>query len=169
MGSQGSSCQQISHILQMDVQEEVQCWWHTSPLQGSSCSPWFLPDCWYWLYRNVITNGFPHLPMEHDSPSFPPWFSHPTNRCKDRFLVWGLVGRNIYMSQRDGFIDPKNQHKVCKLLKSLYGLKQSPCMWFERYNKCLLHLGFVPSTTDSNDYVKQLSSKFVLLGLYVDD
>lgn len=42
-------------------------------------------------------------------------------------------------------------------------------MWFERYNKYLLHLGFIPCATDSNVYVKQISSKFVLLGFYVDN
>lgn len=73
------------------------------------------------------------------------------------------------MSQSKDFVNPKHPHKVCKLLKSIYGLKQSPQMWFEKYNKYLIHQGFVPSSTPSNVYVKKIPSKIIILGLCVDD
>ena len=37
---------------------------------------------------------------------------------------------DIYMSVPDGFKNSPNSTKVCKLLKSLYGLKQSPRQWY---------------------------------------
>ena len=35
----------------------------------------------------------------------------------------GRLAENVYMSQPDGFVDPQNKGKICKLLKSIYGLK----------------------------------------------
>lgn len=39
------------------------------------------------------------------------------------------IEHDIYMSQPDGFIDPDHPEYVCKLRKSLYGLKQSARCW----------------------------------------
>ena len=36
----------------------------------------------------------------------------------------GDLEEEIYMEQPEGFIVPKQKKKVCKLVKSLYGLKQ---------------------------------------------
>jgi hypothetical protein len=33
------------------------------------------------------------------------------------------------MTQPEGFIDPKNAEKICKLQKSIYGLKQASQSW----------------------------------------
>lgn len=44
---------------------------------------------------------------------------------KTTFIHGDLV-EEIYMTQPEGFIVPGQEHKVCKLIMSLYGLKQSP-------------------------------------------
>jgi hypothetical protein len=43
----------------------------------------------------------------------------------------------IYMDQPDGFVAKDHEGKVCKLLKSLNGLKQSPKQWHEKFDKTL--------------------------------
>jgi hypothetical protein len=41
----------------------------------------------------------------------------------------GNLEEDIYMSQHDGFIEKGNQGKVCKLKRSIYGLKQASRQW----------------------------------------
>ena len=41
----------------------------------------------------------------------------------------GKLDEELYMQQPDGYIKPGEEHLVCKLKKSIYGLKQSPRCW----------------------------------------
>jgi hypothetical protein len=58
---------------------------------------------------------------------------------------------------------------VCKLKKSLYGLKQSPRMWYQKFDTYILGLGFVRSRADHCVYSKQVGNHFIYVVLYVDD
>ncbi|CAH9081805.1 unnamed protein product [Cuscuta europaea] len=44
-------------------------------------------------------------------------------------FLHGELDKQIFMSQPEGFIDPKYPRHVCLLRKALYGLKQSPRQW----------------------------------------
>uniref|UniRef100_H3G800 Reverse transcriptase Ty1/copia-type domain-containing protein n=1 Tax=Phytophthora ramorum TaxID=164328 RepID=H3G800_PHYRM len=46
--------------------------------------------------------------------------------CLNEFLE-----EEIDMAQLDGFIIPGKEHLECKLLKSLYGSKQAPRVWYQ--------------------------------------
>ena len=37
----------------------------------------------------------------------------------------GFLKEELYMMQPEGFVDPKNANKVCKLQRSIYGLVQA--------------------------------------------
>nr|GEV68435.1 retrovirus-related Pol polyprotein from transposon TNT 1-94 [Tanacetum cinerariifolium] len=41
----------------------------------------------------------------------------------------GELREEVYVSQREGFVDPDNPNHVCRLKKALYGLKQAPHAW----------------------------------------
>jgi hypothetical protein len=58
---------------------------------------------------------------------------------------------------------------VCKINKSLYGLKQSPRMWYKFFDTYILGLGFVRSRDDHCVYSKQVENHFIYVVLYVDD
>jgi hypothetical protein len=58
---------------------------------------------------------------------------------------------------------------VCKLKNSLYGLKQSPSMWYKKIDTYMLGLGFTRSKEDHCWYFKLISDHLIYLVLYVDD
>ena len=63
---------------------------------------------------------------------------------------------NIYMELPEGmeWIDNRVPPKAKVIfLKSLYGLKQSPCLWYQTINTFLLSLGLKQSSADSNLYI----------------
>lgn len=47
----------------------------------------------------------------------------------------GHLEEEIYMEQPEGYIKPGQEHLVCKLKKSIYGLKQSPCCWSKAFTE----------------------------------
>lgn len=60
--------------------------------------------------------------------------------------------------------------KVCKLRKSLYGLQQSPHVWFDRLTQVVKKDGFRQCQTDHTMFVKHsLEGMMALLIVYVDD
>jgi hypothetical protein len=84
------------------------------------------------------------------------------------FLNPKIDNDNIYMelpNSMDWVDECTLKGAKVHLLKSLYGLKQSPRLWYQAINAFLLSLGLKQSSTDPNLYVKD----GVLLLLYVDD
>ncbi|KAL8144668.1 hypothetical protein AgCh_003023 [Apium graveolens] len=58
---------------------------------------------------------------------------------------------------------------VCKLIKSLYGLRQAPREWFDTLSTALLEFGFTQSFSDSSLFVLKRGSQLIMMLVYVDD
>ncbi|KAL2244235.1 UNVERIFIED_CONTAM: Retrovirus-related Pol polyprotein from transposon TNT 1-94 [Sesamum indicum] len=87
---------------------------------------------------------------------------------KTTFLYCELE-EEIYMDQPEGYVAHGNEHKVYKLVKSLYGLKQVPKQWHEKFDKTILAFLFTVNENDKCIYCKVKGDKMIILCLYVDD
>ncbi|XP_028053044.1 uncharacterized protein LOC114257484 [Camellia sinensis] len=60
--------------------------------------------------------------------------------------------------------------RVCRLRKSLYGLKQSPRAWFHRFSSVILSMDFIQCHSDHTCFIRhQLNGRCIILFVYVDD
>ena len=75
----------------------------------------------------------------------------------------------IYMVQPDGYVEQGKEDLVCKLNKSLYGLKQSSRCWFKTMDSFLKESGYEQCKSDSCLYVRRVGDDMVIIALYVDD
>ncbi|KAJ9675533.1 hypothetical protein PVL29_024456 [Vitis rotundifolia] len=88
---------------------------------------------------------------------------------KNAFLN-GNLEEEVYMEIPPGFEGSMAKNQVCKLQKSLYGLKQSPRAWFDRFTKAVLKLGYKQGQADHTLFVKKShAGKMAILIVYVDD
>ncbi|KAJ9538531.1 hypothetical protein OSB04_031264 [Centaurea solstitialis] len=81
----------------------------------------------------------------------------------------GKLTEDVYMQQPEGIVDPKNPNKVCKLLKSIYGLKQASRSWNLHFDERIKEFGFAKSEFEPCVYTKFSGSIVTFLVLYVDD
>ena len=58
---------------------------------------------------------------------------------------------------------------MCRLRKSLYGLKQSPRAWYAKIDGFLMSLSFVQCKYNPNVYLKLIHGYFMIIFFYVDD
>ena len=68
------------------------------------------------------------------------------------------------MEQTEGFIVPGKEKKVCKLVKSLYGLKQALKQWHAKFDQVMLANGFKINECDKCVYIKNvMNHEFIAL------
>lgn len=79
----------------------------------------------------------------------------------------GKLKSEIYVKEPIGYETGKD--KVCKLKKALYGLRESPRVWYETFDCCVNKLGFVKSKYDNCLYVKRSEKDTIYLLVFVDD
>ena len=72
----------------------------------------------------------------------------------------GNIDEELYMVQPEEFVNPEDARKVCKLQRSIYGLKQASRSWNLRFNEVIKEFGFVQNKEESCIY-KKLSGSSV--------
>jgi hypothetical protein len=81
------------------------------------------------------------------------------------------LSETVYCSQPVGFIDLAHPQLVCRLNKSLYGMKQAPRAWYHCFASYLVSLGFVEAKSNTSLFVYRhdadTNTNYLLL--YVDD
>ena len=88
---------------------------------------------------------------------------------KNAFLS-GELEEEVYMEIPPRFKEENNPGSICKLRKSLYGLKQSPRAWFERFTRVLIKHGYQQGQADHTLFTKHSSTGDVaILIVYVYD
>jgi len=92
-------------------------------------------------------------------------FIYPTD-VKTAFLNDDLE-EEIYMDQTKGFITKGQENKVCKLVKSLYGLKYAPKQCHQKFNKIIAQFEFTVHEHDKCNYSKNFDNDYIILCLYV--
>ncbi|KAK1430741.1 hypothetical protein QVD17_13699 [Tagetes erecta] len=100
------------------------------------------------------------LAVQHDWPLY--------QLDVDNAFLYGDLTEDVYMSLPEGYYDT-NETKVCKLTKSLYGLKQASRQWNEKLTSTLSEIGFVQSKSDYSLFIKTNGDIISVLLVYVDD
>ncbi|KAK8696315.1 hypothetical protein V6N13_001451 [Hibiscus sabdariffa] len=72
----------------------------------------------------------------------------------------GKLEEDVYMTQPEGFVTPRNATKVCKLQRSIYGLKQASRSWNLRFNDAIKEFGFIRNEDEPCVY-KKISGSIV--------
>jgi hypothetical protein len=81
----------------------------------------------------------------------------------------GEIEEEVYIEQPNDFLIHEKESHVCRLKKTMYGLKQTPRAWYARIDGYLMSLGFNKSVVDPNLYYKIFNGESLILVLYVDD
>ncbi|XP_074356728.1 uncharacterized protein LOC141696493 [Apium graveolens] len=102
-----------------------------------------------------VTNAFLHSDLQEVVyMKFPPGYK-------------GLGSRISYSS--DANCSSSAQGLVCRLIKSLYGLRQAPRTWFSKLSLTLINNNYIQSKTDYSLFVRTTEKTIVLVLIYVDD
>ena len=81
----------------------------------------------------------------------------------------GYLKEEVYMSQPEGFVLKGRENQVCKLKKSIYGLKQVSRSWNIRFDVTVKEFDFSKNMDEPCVSKKTSGSAIIFLVLYVDD
>jgi hypothetical protein len=81
----------------------------------------------------------------------------------------GNIDEELYMMQPKGFVNLKDDDKVCKLQCSIYRLKKASRSWNRCFYQVIKSFGFVPNCYEACICKKVSGSSVTFLVLYVDD
>jgi hypothetical protein len=80
-------------------------------------------------------------------------------------FLHGDLDKEVYMH----LFGRKGETRVCKLNKSLYGLKQALRQWYAKLSFTLINAGYKQSKADYSLFIRSLEGNFTAILVYVDD
>jgi hypothetical protein len=83
-------------------------------------------------------------------------------------FLHGELHEEVYMIPSSSYL-PSGDNWVCRLHKSLYGLKQASRQWFEKFSLSLRKFGFTQFSNDHSLFTLIKGTSFLALFVYVDD
>jgi len=88
---------------------------------------------------------------------------------KSEFLH-GELSEDVYIEQPKGYVKKGKEHKVYKLHKALYDLRQAPRAWFSCIESHFMKDGFQKCPSEQTLFIKRSSGGNILIvSIYVDD
>lgn len=84
-------------------------------------------------------------------------------------FLHGELKKEVYMEIPPGIFDEFGDGEVCRLKKTLYGLKQSPRAWFGIFTDAMKKFEYRQSNADHTLFTKKRGEKITCLLIYVDD
>ncbi|KAJ9541592.1 hypothetical protein OSB04_028098 [Centaurea solstitialis] len=81
----------------------------------------------------------------------------------------GNIDESIYMTQPENFVLGDSKSMVCKLKKSIYGLKPASRQWYLKFHQVITSFGYEVNLVEDCVYHKFSGSNVIFLILYVDD
>jgi hypothetical protein len=138
----------------------------------------------------LVAQGFSQIPGVDYGATFAPVLKTASLRiiaalaCKNnwdldtfdatRAFLWGVLKEEIYMRQPKGFEQGDWRVMVWKMLRTIYGLKQSAMEWYEEVKAIMEELGFTRCGVDYAvfifDHVDNYGTRtFCIIGWHVDD
>lgn len=132
----------------------------------------------------LVAKGYTQVEGEDFNETFAPVAKMTTVRCLPSIAIardWELhqmdvsnaflhgdLEEEVYMQAPEGYKVPK-EGMVCRLKKSLYGLRQASRNWYSKLSQAPLEYGFQESHTDHNLFTYSSDSTFMAVLVYVDD
>ncbi|WVZ84921.1 LOW QUALITY PROTEIN: hypothetical protein U9M48_031890, partial [Paspalum notatum var. saurae] len=91
------------------------------------------------------------------------------NKVKWKNIKLDLLLKDSHKGKPEGFGEKGKENIVCKLNRSIYGLKQASRQWYILFDNSITSYGFSMTEGDHCIYTKIIGENFMLLSLYVDD